>query len=456
MISYVVLSFTLFSFLIASIEDIKKKEIYDYINFFYAISILTIAIFHSIYLGSFDPIKYSGFGMILAFLIGGILYIIGIWGGGDAKFLIGFGASIHYLQDFSSNIIPVGIFNILIEKTSNLMIFITEISTIYIVGINTIFLLALLLFMTKKREKRILINAITLFFVLLLLSMGLLINVDPFILFIWGFLAFSITFFSDDYLFDSLYIRMKKKVDFLDENDVLDLDFKTKNLYYPQETFMEGIPREIVSEIKKSSKKIVIIRKMLPIGMLFLLNFILFGIKILSIDILNLEIMAFLLKFLLLSFLVGGVLIMFMILYFIFKNFEKVSSVFSKKETLILQILIIGILLSVFISHMFGLLLSIGLLYYFFKVSKLFEKSMFILKKPLSSLVPGDWIEQDIIVKHKTYFKREDFKLGVEEDQLKKIKELAQKNPNLNTILVKDGLAFLPPLFIGFLIIILI
>ena len=249
---------------------------------------------------------------------------------------------------------------------------------------------------------------------------------------------------------------MKKKVDFLDENDVLDLDFKTKNLYYPQETFMEGIPREIVSEIKKSSKKIVIIRKMLPIGMLFLLNFILFGIKILSIDILNLEIMAFLLKFLLLSFLVGGVLIMFMILYFIFKNFEKVSSVFSKKETLILQILIIGILLSVFISHMFGLLLSIGLLYYFFKVSKLFEKSMFILKKPLSSLVPGDWIEQDIIVKHKTYFKREDFKLGVEEDQLKKIKELAQKNPNLNTILVKDGLAFLPPLFIGFLIIILI
>jgi Flp pilus assembly protein protease CpaA len=455
-ITYVVLLFTLFSFLLASLEDIKKKEIYDYINFFYAISILTIAIFHSFYLGSFDPIKYSGFGMLLAFLVGGILYLIGMWGGGDAKFLIGFGASIPYLKTFSESLVPSNLLPFLLDKVSSVMVFITDITAIYILLINSVVLLCLFIFMTKKREKQILFNALTLFLVLILLSLGLFIDVDPFILFLWGFLAFTITFFSDDYLFDSLYLRVKKKVSFLEEGDVLDTDFKTKELYYSQETFMDGIPREILPEIKKNSKKLVVIRKMFPLGMLMLLNFILFGIKILSIDIENLEIMAFLLKFLLASFLVGGVLIMFMILFYVFKNFESVSNSFSKIEKSCLKILLVLIVVFIFINKMVVLLLSIGLIYYFFRVSKLFENTMFVLKKPLSSLVPGDWIVQDIKVKGKEYFLVEDFKLGVEEDQLNKIKELAKKHPSLNNLLVKDGIAFLPPLFIGFLLIILI
>lgn len=454
MISYVILGITLLFFTIASIQDFKKKEIYDYINFFYAIIILVISIIYSIHLNSFDPIKYAGFGLMLSFILGGILYLLGIWGGGDAKFLMGFGASTPYLIEFTSSMVPTYALNFLLEKTSFYLNAIIDITTIYIVSINIFVLCLLFIFISKKRERQILYNALNLCVVLILLTLGFFIQVDPFILFIWGFFAFAITFFADDYLMDSLYIRVKKKVSYLEKNDVLDGDFKSKEVFYSQETFMDGVPRNILAEIKSTEKKIVVVRKIFPMGMLILLNFIIFGVKILSIDILNLEMMAFLLKFILTSFLVGGVLIIGMILLFIIKNPKKISKSFSKTEQYLFLLLVISITsISLFI-HSLGLLLAIFLLYFFFKISKLFEDTMFVLKRPLSSLVPGDWIMQDIVVGGKTYFKVEDFKLGVEEEQLKKINTLSKKEPKLKNILVKDGIAFLPPMFIAFLLLI--
>ncbi|MEC8339131.1 MAG: hypothetical protein VXZ40_00775, partial [Nanoarchaeota archaeon] len=63
---------------------------------------------------------------------------------------------------------------------------------------------------------------------------------------------------------------------------------------------------------------------------------------------------------------------------------------------------------------------------------------------------------QDIVVKDKVYFKVEDFKLGVEEEQLQKIKELSKKNPSLKSILIKDGIAFLPPMFGAFILLLIL
>ena len=107
MIEYIVLLIVLFTFLIASFEDIKKREVYDYINFAFAFIIIIIAVFDSIQLSSIEPLKYVGFGLLIGFLLGSALFYSGIWGGGDAKFLIGFGASAYYLMEFmnfSSNI----------------------------------------------------------------------------------------------------------------------------------------------------------------------------------------------------------------------------------------------------------------------------------------------------------------------------------------------------------------
>jgi hypothetical protein len=90
----------------------------------------------------------------------------------------------------------------------------------------------------------------------------------------------------------------------------------------------------------------------------------------------------------------------------------------------------------------------------FLKVAKKIEYTAFVKKKELSKITLGDWIVEDIYDREKLIFEVSDFKLGVDEKQLDKIKELSKNNSNLNKLLVKDGLAFLPPLFIGFLIVI--
>ena len=47
-----------------------------------------------------SSIKFVSFGILIGFLFGSILYYLGIWGGGDAKFLIGFSGASYYIIDF--------------------------------------------------------------------------------------------------------------------------------------------------------------------------------------------------------------------------------------------------------------------------------------------------------------------------------------------------------------------
>lgn len=91
-------------------------------------------------------------------------------------------------------------------------------------------------------------------------------------------------------------------------------------------------------------------------------------------------------------------------------------------------------------------------MYYFVRAAKILEKLMFVVKKPLSKITLGDWIVQDIKIGGKLYYSKEDFKLGVNEEQLEKIKSLSKDHPSLKELFIKDGIAFLPPLFIGFIL----
>jgi Flp pilus assembly protein protease CpaA len=103
MIEYFVLIITIIFFVIASFEDIKKREVYNYINFSYTFIIIIVAIFHSMIENSFIHIKYVGFGMLMGFALGSMIYYLGIWGGGDAKFLIGFSGASYYLINFANS-----------------------------------------------------------------------------------------------------------------------------------------------------------------------------------------------------------------------------------------------------------------------------------------------------------------------------------------------------------------
>ncbi|MCA9459817.1 MAG: prepilin peptidase, partial [Nanoarchaeota archaeon] len=99
---FIVLFLIILSFILASIEDIKKREVYDYLNYTLTFFILVLGLFHSFATNSIDPIKYVSFGILIGFILGSFLYYIGIWGGGDAKFLIGFSAASYYLISYSN------------------------------------------------------------------------------------------------------------------------------------------------------------------------------------------------------------------------------------------------------------------------------------------------------------------------------------------------------------------
>jgi Flp pilus assembly protein protease CpaA len=66
MIEYIILSLIIIYLTIASIEDIKKREVYDYINFSLAFIILASATFHSFIIESSISILLSE--IILLFL----------------------------------------------------------------------------------------------------------------------------------------------------------------------------------------------------------------------------------------------------------------------------------------------------------------------------------------------------------------------------------------------------
>ena len=78
--------------IIASISDIKRLEVPDWLNYSLALIGLSYNLAISILISSFTPIIESVVGLITCYLLSSLLYYSGQWGGGDAKFFTGIGA----------------------------------------------------------------------------------------------------------------------------------------------------------------------------------------------------------------------------------------------------------------------------------------------------------------------------------------------------------------------------
>lgn len=78
--------------LIATLTDLKTREVPDYLNFALLAFGLGFAALFSVVSWSFLPFLSSLFGFLLCFFIASILFYSGQWGGGDAKLLIALGA----------------------------------------------------------------------------------------------------------------------------------------------------------------------------------------------------------------------------------------------------------------------------------------------------------------------------------------------------------------------------
>jgi Flp pilus assembly protein protease CpaA len=78
--------------LIASITDIKTREVPDLVSHGMIFAGIGIGAIYSAASQSWMPLAYAGTGFGLGFLVGVLMFYTGQWGGGDSKIVMGLGA----------------------------------------------------------------------------------------------------------------------------------------------------------------------------------------------------------------------------------------------------------------------------------------------------------------------------------------------------------------------------
>jgi len=86
-----IVSVAVIGLIIATIVDIKHREVPDYLNYFLIISGLSFRLFYASFYSSWNYFLYGLLGLGAGAVIGLSLYFAKQWGGGDAKLLMALG-----------------------------------------------------------------------------------------------------------------------------------------------------------------------------------------------------------------------------------------------------------------------------------------------------------------------------------------------------------------------------
>ncbi|MEK6850714.1 MAG: A24 family peptidase [Nanoarchaeota archaeon] len=86
--------------IIASINDLRKTEVANWISFSFIAFALSYRVFFSIFHKDLNFLIFGLLGAVFFFLIANVFYYTKVFGGGDAKFLIGFGLIIPFNSYF--------------------------------------------------------------------------------------------------------------------------------------------------------------------------------------------------------------------------------------------------------------------------------------------------------------------------------------------------------------------
>lgn len=265
--------------IIASITDLKKREVPDWISYSLIAIGVVFSLINAIVEGDFFLLINPLIGFIVFFIIANLMYHSSQWGGGDAKLLMGFGIV------FSSY--PNSLLNVLNPYLGSMPFPIIFLLNIIIFGSVYGILWALMIalknkeksviefkrILSKSKKSRYLITTIT----LILLILSFIVSKDLKILFV-GFGAMIFILF---YL--SLFVKavensaMVKKlaVDKLTEGDwVLNKIFINKKLVYSPRA--SGITKEDIIRLKKYGKEIreVVVKEGIPFVPSFLISII--------------------------------------------------------------------------------------------------------------------------------------------------------------------------------------
>ncbi len=253
----------------AVIQDIRTKEIADWLSFSLIIFALGFRFFYSLFSGDAFAFFFSGligFGIFL--VIGNLLYYTRIFAGGDAKLMIALGAILPYYPNFFLNV-PT-FFNFLLIFLSVGFLYIFSSSAVLCVRnfkrFRNEFSKQLM------REKKIMI--ISLLFGIIFLLLGF---VDM-VFFIIGILVFFISYL---YIYskavDEACMVVKVKTKDLREGDWLYADLKVGRKMIKAR--WSGVTKKEIKELAKKYRELKI-RQGIPFSPVFLISFIIFLIFI--------------------------------------------------------------------------------------------------------------------------------------------------------------------------------
>ncbi len=260
----------------AVLQDIKSKEIANWINFSLVIFALGFRFFYSLFQNDNFSFFYNGLiGLGIFFILGNVLYYSKIFAGGDAKLMIALGAILPY-----KNILP------------NFQIFLDFFFIFLIVGFCYILISSIILcarhFKKFRKEfarqfksnKILMIASISLGIILLLLGFveGLFAVVGLLI-----FLTSYLYLYSKTVDESCMVVKIRSK-------ELREGDWLYSNVRIGKKTIYakwEGLSKNEIREIKKKYKEIKI-RQGVPFSPVFLISFLIFSIlELLSIRLWN-------------------------------------------------------------------------------------------------------------------------------------------------------------------------
>lgn len=256
----------------AVVQDLKKREIADWLNFSLIIFALGYRFFYSLFSSNGFNFFYQGlFGFAVFFILGNLFYYGRLFAGGDAKLLIALGPVIAIKESFFGNVEFLLIF---------LMIFLLT-GAVYT-------LIASIYFMSKhfksfkknfskqfRRHKKSYLLALMFSIILLVLGMFAYIEI--------AYLAILV------FVFPLLYIYSKA----VDESSMIKTlgveklregDWLYKNVKVGNKTIKatwEGLKKEEIMLLKKGKKKNIRIRQGVPFGPVFLISYLIYFLWVL-------------------------------------------------------------------------------------------------------------------------------------------------------------------------------
>ena len=265
MIEILLIATGLIGLIIASISDLKTREIPDWLNFSMIAAGISMRLMQSISTGIWQYLMYTILAVVAMFLLGNLMYYTRQWGGGDTKLLVAI-ASIFAIVPGQKYFLLSFLLNLVIISTLYGLFW-----CIYFAFKNRAkFRKELPIYIHKNKHKIKLFLSIALLLLIPLLiindiSLRVLLLSTSIILLLYPLLTTFIEAVERSAMFKELPVSK------LTEGDWLTKDIKIKNkLIYSKSS--PGIEKRQINLLKKSNIKYVPVKEGIPFVPAFLIS----------------------------------------------------------------------------------------------------------------------------------------------------------------------------------------